>query len=137
MAFDHASGATGVETVLGLLVESSVVYCVLWVRYTTPDKSRILTTPQGVLTFVIIRNDRFPNTVTSYEIIAASYHYFAVSEDIFSGNMFANLERNAGHICDSGHSRARAAEDLRKLTRRLDDGVARNFLRCDACSSRA
>ncbi|KAI4520905.1 hypothetical protein K525DRAFT_164471, partial [Schizophyllum commune Loenen D] len=61
MAFDHASGATRVETVLGLLVESSVVYCVLW----------------GVLTFVIIRNDRYPNTVTSYEIIAASYHYFA------------------------------------------------------------
>ncbi|KAI5826874.1 hypothetical protein K523DRAFT_248013 [Schizophyllum commune Tattone D] len=61
MAFDHASGATRVETVLGLLAESSVVYCVLW----------------GVLTFVIIRNDRYPNTVTSYEIIAASYHYFA------------------------------------------------------------
>ena len=84
MAFDHASGATRVETVLGLLVESSVIYCILWVCCNDPCPLRILIKLQGVLTFVIIRNDKYPNTVTSYEIIAASYHYFAVSMDLVS-----------------------------------------------------
>ncbi|KAI5890963.1 uncharacterized protein SCHCODRAFT_02580081 [Schizophyllum commune H4-8] len=72
-------GASKIDMVLTLLVESSAVYCIAWVcmAHLNSYIAWLLRCTQGPLAFVVFMNGKDKNAVTVYSIIGTSYPYLA------------------------------------------------------------
>ena len=72
--------ASKIDMFLTLLVESSAVYCVAWVRLESSIRFPFRSSnTQGPLAFVVFENGKDKNTVTVYSIMGTTYPYLAVS----------------------------------------------------------
>ncbi|KAL1699169.1 hypothetical protein EV121DRAFT_216786 [Schizophyllum commune] len=70
--------ASKIDMFLTLLVESSAVYCVAWVRLKPSIRFPFSSSnTQGPLAFVVFENGKDKNAVTVYSIVGTSYPYLA------------------------------------------------------------